>query len=51
MTAGLYRDGEWAQVSDGKIAAPIPRSQYEAKGYLPPFDQLPTREEYNASRK
>lgn len=50
MTGGLYRDGDWAQVSDGKNAVPVPRDQYEAKGYQPAFDDLPTREEYEASR-
>lgn len=49
MPQGLYQDGDWAQVSDnGKISIPIPRDQYEVKGYLPPFDQLPTKEEYEA---
>ena len=27
----------------------IPRSRYELKGFLPPFDKLPTKAEYEAS--
>ena len=45
---GLYRDGGWAQVSDGKNSIPIPRDRYEENGYEPPCDRLPTKEEYEA---
>lgn len=43
---GLYREGDWAQVTDGHNAFPIPRERYQNKGYKPPFDELPTREQY-----
>lgn len=47
MANGLFRDGDHAQVSyDGKASIPITREQYESQGHLPPFDMLPTREEY-----
>ena len=45
---GLFRDGEWAQVTDEHNAIPIPRDRYEAQRYQPPFDDLPTKEEYEA---
>ena len=45
---GLYRDGDWAQVSDGNNSIPIPRDRYEDSGYLPPFDKLPTKDAYEA---
>ncbi len=28
----------------------IPRQRYEAQGYEPPFDYLPTKEEYEARK-
>lgn len=43
---GIYRDSGWAQVTDGKHEIPIPRQRYEDQNYLPPFDDLPTKEEY-----
>lgn len=46
---GLYRDGQWAQVSDGKHSIPIPRDRYEDNRYEPPFDHLPTKEQYEAA--
>jgi hypothetical protein len=45
---GLYQDNGWAQVTDGHSNLPIPRDRYEANGYLPPFDELPTKEKYEA---
>jgi hypothetical protein len=60
MTArGLYRtktpgsDAEYAFVDYGvssSLEDTIPRSQYEAQGYRPPFDELPTKETYEARR-
>src|SRR5271155_3043431 len=55
---GLYRtktpDGraEYARVLYGIASAPgeVPRPLYEARGYEPPFDTLPTREEHEAAR-
>ena len=55
MTAkGLYRTknpasgAEYAFVDYGVASnlGEIPRSQYEAQGYNPPFDTLPTKEQY-----
>ncbi len=47
---GLFRDGEWAQVSDGLISVPIPRDRYLARGYEPPFEKLPTKKEYDLEK-
>ncbi len=50
-TRGLYKDGNDAQITDGHNEIPIPRERYENNGYLPFFDDLPAREEYEASNK
>jgi hypothetical protein len=59
MTArGLYRTktpeggAEYARVVYGIASPPgeIPKPLYEARGYEPPFDTLPTREEHEAAR-
>ena len=52
MERGLWRDGNWVQVSYEDIeAVPISRGLYEKRGYQPPFDELPTREEYEARHR
>lgn len=49
MAKGLYRDGDWAQVSyTGRASIPMRRDQYEAAGYQPPFADLRTKKEYEA---
>ena len=45
---GLYRDGNQVQVSDGTNSMSIPRDCYEERGYKPPFDNLLTKEQYEA---
>jgi len=51
MGTGMFRDGRYALVSyDGKVEIPITRVLYDERGYEPPFDQLPTREEYVAGK-
>ena len=44
MPVGLFRSEDgWAQVDYGTGATiPIPRSRYEANGYKPDFDKLPS---------
>jgi hypothetical protein len=52
MPVGLFRsDGGWAQVVDDVTGTSIPvtRSEYEAKGYKPAFDKLPSEAEYWAA--
>lgn len=50
MGIGLWRDGHWVQVSyEGQESIPISRALYEKRGYRPPYDELPTKEEYEAS--
>ena len=52
MGTGLWRDGHWVQVSyDDREAVAISRHLYEQRGYQPPFDELPTREAYEAARE
>ena len=53
MPVGLFRGEEgWAQVDYGTGATiPVPRSKYEANGYKPDFDRLPSEAEYWAARK
>jgi hypothetical protein len=48
MGTGLWRDGHWVQVSYEDIeTVPISRRLYQERGYLPRFDDLPTKEEYD----
>lgn len=50
MNRGLFRDGNWATFTDGHNSMPVPRDTYEMRNYQPPFDDLPTREEYEAKK-
>jgi hypothetical protein len=53
MPVGLFRSEDgWAQV-DYRTGAtiPIPRSRYEANGYKPDFDKLPSEAEYRAAEE
>jgi hypothetical protein len=52
MKRGLYRDGENAYVDWGATEGRpfLTRDTYTANGYEPAFDDLPTEEEYEASR-
>jgi hypothetical protein len=51
MPVGLFRGDEgWVQVDYGTGGSiPIPRSKYEANGYKPDFDKLPSEAEYRAA--
>jgi hypothetical protein len=53
MPVGLFRSEDgWAQVDYGTGATiPIPRSRYEANGYKPDFDKLPSETEYRAAEE
>lgn len=52
MGTGLYRDGPFVQVSyDGAVAVPISVALYRTRGYQPPLDDLPTKEEYEAASR
>jgi hypothetical protein len=53
MPVGLFRGEEgWVQVDYGTGATiPVPRSKYEANGYKPDFDKLPSEAEYWAAEK
>ena len=51
MPTGIFRSEDgWAQVDYGTgTTIPIPRSRYEANGYKPDFDKLPSEAEYRAA--
>jgi hypothetical protein len=51
MPVGLFRsDGGWVQVDYGTgTTIPVTRSKYEANGYKPDFDKLPSEAEYRAA--
>ena len=53
MPVGLFRSEDgWAQVDYGTgTTIPVPRSKYEANGYKPDFDKLPSEAEYGAADK
>ncbi len=52
MPRGLYRDDDVVRVAYGENEfVPISREVYEARGYLPLFETLPTREEYNETKR
>jgi len=52
MPTGLYRDkDDWVLIDRGDARGLIPRIQYVAMGYLPPFDALPTKKEHEARRR
>jgi hypothetical protein len=48
MPVGLYRsDGGWVHVDYGTgTTIPVTRSKYDANGYKPDFDKLPSEAEY-----
>lgn len=49
LAKGVYRDSDgWVTVDYGTSRMPIDRDTYEENGYLPPFDKLPSKEEYEA---
>jgi hypothetical protein len=51
MPAGVFRsDGGWVHVDYGTgTTIPVTRSKYEANGYKPDFDKLPSEAEYWAA--
>ena len=51
MPTGIFRSEDgWPQVDYGTgTTIPIPRSRYEANGYKPDFDKLPSEAEYRAA--
>jgi hypothetical protein len=51
MPVGRFRgEGGWVEVDYGTgTTIPVPRSKYEANGYKPDFDKLPSEAEYWAT--
>ena len=47
---GLYRTPWWAYVTDGTIGMDVPEARYRQNGYQPDYDDLPTREAYEAAK-
>ncbi len=55
MATGLYKETDgWGNDECGRVRFPdgseldVPRSEYEAAFHEPPFDELPTKTEYEA---
>jgi hypothetical protein len=52
MAKGLYKDAQqWVMVDYGSHRAPVQRATYEANGYKPPYQDLPTEDQYRATEK
>ena len=59
MPRGLYRNvtevsgAEYVFVDYGNAPSlgEIPRAQYDRAGYQPPFDELPTKEQYELMQR
>jgi hypothetical protein len=53
VPVGLFRGEEgWAQVDYGTgTTIAVSRSKYEANGYKPDFEKLPSETEYRAAEK
>jgi hypothetical protein len=47
---GLYRVPGWAYVTGGTIAFDISETDYRAGGYAPVYEEIPTKEDYDASQ-
>jgi len=47
---GLYRTPWWAYVTDGTIGMDVPEARCRQNGYQPDYDDLPTREAYEAAK-
>ena len=51
MGNGLWRDDRWVQVSYEDVeAVPISYALYKERGYQPPLDEVPTKEEYEMGK-
>ena len=49
MIKGVYRHGEWGKVDyGGQFLLTVPRKRYDSQGIQPPFEMLPTEDEYKA---
>jgi hypothetical protein len=48
---GLYRTPGWARVTDEALEFDIPEGRYRVAGYLPDYDELPTKEAFGAANK
>ena len=52
MAKGLYKDAQqWVMVDYGSHRARVQKTTYEANGYKPPYQDLPTEDQYRASDK
>lgn len=48
MPTGIYRDRQEVLVDYGAYRTIISRYRYETKHYAPPFERLPTKQEFEA---
>jgi len=46
---GLYRIPCWAYITDGTLAFDITEAHYRKHGYEPPYDNLPSKQQYEAA--
>jgi len=46
---GLYRSPGWAYITDGTLAFDITEAHYRKRGYQPPYDNLPSKQQYDAA--
>ena len=52
MGTGLWRDGHWVFVKyDCRVSVIISKGLYHERGYQPPFDELPTKADYEARQR
>lgn len=51
MAKGIFKSNGRVQVSFRRHKAPVSETNYVAKGYQPPLKDVPTEEQFKASRK
>ena len=46
---GIYRTPGWAYVTDGTMGFDVPEGNYRSRGYKPPYERLPSKNDYDAA--
>ena len=46
---GLYRSPGWACVADGTLEFDITEAHYRKRGYKPAYEELPSKQAYDAA--
>ena len=47
---GLYRDVDWAYVTNSTMSFRVPEADYRAFGYEPVYEKLPWKDDYVATK-